>query len=159
MCVCLFVQEEYGVNLLSVTFSHCGCEGKRNSIIPLVGDQQALQVQYISSAPHNLHSVLTLLIPFDFKQWFSDIHWHLILTHLSSFFPGGRTDSYLVRHMDAHDVTGLRNAGVVHFTSKQHLDNNTENQSVVFNQYSRHNKHFEKLTLLQKVWFMDHFDL
>lgn len=73
--------------------------------------------------------------------------------------PGGRTDSYLVRHMDAHDVTGLRNAGVVHFTSTQHLDNNAEKYHEsyseccvhVFNQYSRHSKRFEKCTLLQKV--------
>lgn len=43
------------------------------------------------------------------------------------FLPKGRTDSYLVRHMDAHDVTRLRNAGLVHFTSTQHLDNNVEN--------------------------------
>lgn len=77
------------------------------------------------------------------------------------FLPEGRTDSYLVRHMDAHDVTGLRNAGLVHFTSTQHLDNNTEKHHesksedcvhiCAFIPYGLHSKRFEICTILQKV--------
>ncbi len=98
------------------------------------------------------------------SEYQGSYHRHTLTVNIDSskkFLPEGRTDSYLVRHMDAHDVTGLRNAGLVDLTSTQHLDNDTEKRHEIksehcvyvcgFIQYSLHCKRFEICTTLQKV--------